>query len=75
MAIKKKISRSMENFIDKGSSVKITKEKGFKNILIRIPVEILNELDRLLEKKTWLNRTQLIIEAIHEKLNCDAKEE
>ena len=61
--------------IDKGADVKEHKNKGFKNILIRIPMDILEDLDKLLRKKTWLNRTQLIIESLHEKLNCDGKRE
>lgn len=74
MAVKKKVICSIDSFIDKGADVKANKDKSFKNILIRIPTGILEELDQWLEKKPWLNRTQLIVEAIHEKLKCDLKE-
>lgn len=69
MAVKKKISR-LDTFIDKGAPVKSVKDKNFKNILIRMPQEILEELDSyLLLNKPWANRTHYIIEAIYEKLN------
>jgi hypothetical protein len=69
MAVKKQMNTSVENFIDKGAGVKATKGSGFKNILIRVPVAILNEMDRKLSEKPWINRTQWIVESIHEKLN------
>ena len=69
MAVKKKISTSMEKFIDKGADVKASKDKGFKNILVRMPTGILTELNETIEKKPWLNRTQWIVEAIYERLN------
>ena len=69
MAVKKKVNASVESFIDKGADVKAKKEKGFKNILIRVPNKILEDLDNLLEQKPWLNRTQLIVESISEKIN------
>lgn len=69
MAVKKKITPSVDSFIDKGADVKAKKEKGFKNILVRVPTKILDDLDNLLEQKPWLNRTQLIVESISEKLN------
>jgi hypothetical protein len=70
----KKISRSIEAFIDKGADVKSTKDKGFKNVLIRIPNSILEELDELIKKKPWLNRTQWIVEAIHDKIKSEFHE-
>jgi metal-responsive CopG/Arc/MetJ family transcriptional regulator len=33
-----------------------------------MPTGILRELDDLVEKKPWLNRTQWIVEAIHDQL-------
>lgn len=68
MTVKKKISPELERFIDKGADVKASKDKGFKNILVRMPTSVLTELDESLENKPWLNRTQWIVEAIHEKL-------
>jgi hypothetical protein len=69
MAVKKKMSTSMERFIDKGAPVKASKEKEFKNILVRMPASILTKLDEVLEKTPWVNRTQWIVEAIYERLN------
>jgi hypothetical protein len=68
MAVKKKVASSIESVIDKGASVKANGKERFKNILIRMPQGILNELDERIERKPWLNRTQWIVEAIHEKL-------
>jgi len=75
MTVKKKVNALMDSFIDKGASVKSNKDRDFKNVLIRIPQKILTEIDELLEKKPWLNRTQLIVEAIHEKLKRDSDDE
>lgn len=69
MAVKKKINTSMDKFIDKGAAVKASKEKEFRNILVRIPADILDELDAyLILNKPWVNRTQWIVEMIHEGL-------
>ena len=73
MAVKKKVNDSINSFIDKGANVKATKERGFKNVLIRIPENFLTEIEEALEKKPWLTRTQWIVEAIHEKLSTDGK--
>ncbi len=67
------VKRNVNSFIDKGADVKASKEKEFKNILIRVPKSILNELDTWVEKKPWINRTQWIVEAIHEKLNKESE--
>jgi len=75
MAVKKKVNRSIETFIDKGADVKSGKGKHFKNVLIRVPVDILNQLDDALSKKPWFTRTQWVVSAIHEKLNSDTHEE
>lgn len=79
MAVKKKVSPAVESFIDKGADVKVSKVgKNFKNVLIRIPTSILAQLDCFIEKKPWLNRTQWIVEAIHDKIKsdfCDEQEE
>lgn len=68
MAVKKKISPDMDKFIDKGAGVKPSKECIFKNILVRMPNTILNQIDELVAYKPWVNRTQWIVEAVHEKL-------
>ena len=75
MAVKKKMNQSIENFIDKGADVKATKDKSFKNVLVRVPSEILKELDKSLDGKPWLSRTRWIVEAIHTKLKFDVEEE
>ena len=68
MVVKKKISPSIEEFIDKGAPVKASKDMDFKSVLIRIPTSILAELDERLKNKLRISRTQWIVEAIHEKL-------
>lgn len=69
MVVKKRANVSMESFIDKGADVKANKEGKFKSILLRLPQEILDDLDAyLLLSKPWLPRTQWIVEAIHERL-------
>jgi hypothetical protein len=74
MTVKKKSYNSIENFIDKGAAVKSNNNKKFKNVLIRIPSEILSDLDTfLLFNRPWETRTQWIVEAIHEKLQKQDK--
>lgn len=68
MTVKKRVVTSIESFIDKGADVKGAKEKEFKNVLVRIPIEILSELDSIIERKPWTNRTQWIVDAIYEKI-------
>ena len=74
MAVKK-MNRSIEAFIKKGADVKSNKEKSFKNVLVRIPTSIIDQMDSLIEKKPWITRTQLIVEAIHNKIKSDEDEE
>lgn len=77
MAVKKRVNNSIDNFIDKGAEVKSSKDRNFKNILVRIPTCVLSELDYWVQKKPWVNRTQWIVEAIHDKIKsdfCDEKE-
>jgi hypothetical protein len=68
MAVKKKIVKNVDRFIDKGADVKTKKESKFKNVLVRIPSEILEEISNLIKIKPELNRTLWIIEALREKL-------
>lgn len=75
MVVKKKLSRDVETFIDKGADVKSGKDKHFKKILIRVPTHILNQLDSAVSRKPWFTRTQWVVNVIHEKLNSDLNEE
>jgi hypothetical protein len=75
MAVKKKVIRSIDSFIDKGADVKSGKGKHFKNVLIRVPIDILNKVDDAISKKPWFTRTQWVVSAIHEKLNSEADEQ
>lgn len=68
MSVKKKSTASIDNFISKGADVKSSRYSDFRNILIRVPVGVLQEVDKEIQKKPWVNRTQWIVEAIHEKL-------
>jgi len=75
MVVKKKTSSSIDSFIGKGADVKEAKYSDFKNILIRIPIAILNAVDEQLKEKPWINRTHWIVEAIFDKLTEEANEE
>ncbi len=69
MGVKKKVSASINSFIDKGAKVKGTKEKMFKNVLVRMPTIILEDIDCSIEKNPlWITRTQWIVEAINARL-------
>jgi hypothetical protein len=68
MSVKKKITHSEKMFVEQHATVKAGRYSDFRNILIRIPIGILNEIDQEIQKKPWINRTQWIVEAIHEKL-------
>jgi hypothetical protein len=75
MTVKKKVNRYIRKFIDDGADVKDSKDKEFKNILIRVPISVLIQLAEAIEKKPWIYRTQWIVEAIHEKLKRDLHED
>jgi len=70
MSVKKKLQNSVDKFIDQGADVRTAKGAGFKNVLIRIPTDILSEIDACVERKPWITRTQWVVEAIH----CRLKE-
>lgn len=67
------MSPSVDSFIDKGADVKTGRGKEFRNVLVRVPGDILADLDAyLVRNKPWLPRNQWIIEAVHDKLKSDA---
>lgn len=68
MVVKMKMKDATKNIIDKGGHVRTSKDKKFKNVLIRVPIGMLDEIESWIESKPWLNRTQWILDAIHEKL-------
>lgn len=68
MAVRKKVDNSLQKFISKGAQVKEKKDDDFKNVLIRVPINVLMDLDESVRKKPWTTRTQWIIEAIYERL-------
>lgn len=68
MSVKKRKESSIDNFIDKGADVKANRSKGFKNVLVRIPNNVLDEISDLIKIKPELNRTLWIVEALREKL-------
>ena len=72
MAVKKKILKNVSTFIEKGADVKAKKGSKFKNVLVRIPTEILEEISFLIKMKPELNRTLWIIEALREKLKRES---
>lgn len=75
MAVRKRIVDPIDAFIEKGSDFKEKRRKAFKNVLVRIPSGILSDLDQAVENRPWINRTQWIVEAIHEKIarECGVK--
>ena len=75
MAVKKKVEQSVDSFIDKGADVKANKDGGFKNVLVRIPRDVLYEISALIRAKPELNRTLWIVQALREKLKNDVKVE
>jgi phosphosulfolactate synthase (CoM biosynthesis protein A) len=64
MTVKKKVALAVEKFIDKGAKVKAEKGKRFKDILLRMPLPLLEKVDEIVAKKDWGTRTKWIIEAI-----------
>ncbi len=48
---------------------KLTNKLHFKNVLIRTPISLLEQVDNLLREKPWMNRTQWLMEAIESKLD------
>ena len=69
--LEKDVNQKREEFISKGGSVHSDKKtKGdFTNICIRIPTQMLNNIDIHNHLTPWLTRTQWIAEAIDHKLN------
>lgn len=65
MTIKKRVEPSVDSYILKGDQVNADQQE-FINILLRLPKEVLNQID---QKKGWKKRTPWILEAILEKLN------
>lgn len=75
MAIKKRIETAelkRNKFISKGAHIP-SEQKGFKNVLVRFPIEVLNDLDALLENQLWMSRNTWIMQAISEKLTTEMK--
>jgi hypothetical protein len=75
MALKKTAPTIEGCVVGKEVDVGPLDKKDFTKILIRIPNILLIGLDLLLDEKPWLNRTQWIVDAIHQKLTNDIKAE
>ncbi len=77
MTIKKKIEKEVflrDQFISKGSDIPFSEKLAFRNVLVRFPATILNNLDERLKKAQWLSRNAWIMQAIQDKLNKDENE-
>lgn len=77
MTIKKKIEKEntlRDQFISKGSDIHLSKKLAFRNVLLRFPGTVLNDLDERLKKSQWLSRNAWIMQAIQEKLNKEENE-
>lgn len=72
MTIKKRIDVSdieREKYISKGGDVSSDKlEVRFRNIQLRVPVEMLNRIHVTTKKRPWLTRTSWILDAMEGKL-------
>lgn len=71
-APKKILPSEIENVINKGGSVKSDKqfEKLWRMINLRIPAEVIREIDVILKDRYMMTRTSFILEAIDEKLKA-----
>jgi hypothetical protein len=68
------VSRKIEKIINKGESVNIdSKNKKKKNILLSIPIFLLEDIDNLLDDRPGMSRNALIVEAIQEKIKRSNK--
>lgn len=71
MVIKKKVSEeSREKFISKGAGVKKEK-KPWTRICLRIPQEMVDQIDILIEKKVGFNRTSWILKSLETQIKWD----
>lgn len=78
MTIKRKIEideeeeqKKREAFISKGGHVAADKKEKpeFSNVLIRIPQPMLDQIDRCVKRRSWMTRTQWILQALEEHLD------
>lgn len=69
----KSTSVSIDDLIDKGAKVKedFISEKKWTNINLRLPVNLLEEIDKCVEKRIGITRTGWILEKIHQSLKDD----
>lgn len=71
MVRKLEVKSNLEKIIEKGGSVSADKsvdKKEWRNILIRLRSDMIQELDNVLNKRIGLSRNAWILEAIQEKL-------
>jgi hypothetical protein len=71
MVRKLETKSSLEQIIEKGGSVaadKMTNDKEWKNLLLRLRIDMLENIDNEIEKRPGMSKNSWIREAIQEKL-------
>ncbi len=77
MAVRKRLERQwiqeseVDALIEKGAKVKedhIAENKKWAHVNIRIPVDMLKNVDKCVDSRVGITRTGWILEAIHEKI-------
>lgn len=83
MSVRKRLERhqqvtvNVDALIDKGAKVKedrIDEGKKWVFINVRIPIDMLDNVDDAVDNRVGISRTGWILEAIHEKLKREPKE-
>lgn len=78
MVIARKVKKdNSENFISKGGDVLPNIEKGkkeTKNVLLSIPLNMIETIERLLKKRVGIKRHGWILEAIEAQIKKHSKE-
>lgn len=83
MSVRKRLEKAkadevdVDALIDRGAKVKEDKVEATKKwtyINVRIPVDMLNDVDQTVNERVGITRTGWILEAIHEKIKRSKKE-
>jgi len=84
MSVRKKLEKpkieevDVDALIEKGAKVKedqVAESKKWTYMNLRITVEMMGDVDEAVEERVGITRTGWILEAIHEKLKREQKDE
>ena len=84
MSVRKKLEKpkieevDVDALIEKGAKVKedqVAESKKWTYMNLRITVEMMSDVDEAVEERVGITRTGWILEAIHEKLKREQKDE